>query len=271
MILDVKKAFTSIFEDPQWKKKLLIGGGVLIFLFIVAFVKGVVVESAKLNGTSVVGFEALFRIIEYIVTFFISGYLIVYANNKIHFDVVRVNQLLPEWGPNLGLFFKKGFLLSIIESIYGLVLGIFLVISLIAIFVSAAASGIHIETFKNNPALFLKTEILVPLIILFICHILYSFIIILARFSYIDSLIFKDAFNLGRIFKLFSKAFPIFLYYLVVTIGISVASIVAILLLFLTIVGILLVPTLIFYICLVIYNLQIEIYQKACERIVSES
>ncbi len=86
--MDIQRAFTVLFEDKGWLKKILFGG---LFTFLSMFLVGIP---------------------------FLVGYLLRMVKNGRTGDFIP----LPEWD-DMGELFKEGLMLSVVLIVYGLIAG----------------------------------------------------------------------------------------------------------------------------------------------------
>jgi len=130
MSLDVKKAFTFPFKDPPWKKKLFIGGLFYLIISVLSFVMQVVNHPPgnlhaqyQPNGLLIL----LIGILSALIGAFGTGY----TAQSVHNEIKNEPTLLPEWNSKFFTYFKYGISLLLINSVYIIVISIFIILLVI--------------------------------------------------------------------------------------------------------------------------------------------
>lgn len=168
MELDIKKVFKSPFSEEKWYMKL-------IFPFIVMILSSPIFTYAG-------GESPIISLSIIILSFILAGFYAQFGHNEIH----DISPLLPELESNIGNFFKYGFKLSVIMSIYLLLVEI----GLFLLFVGASTSP--------NLASIAFILIIIGMIIGFPLSII-------AQGIFFDNFSFKEAFNVKKILQFLPK------------------------------------------------------------------
>lgn len=246
MNLDFEKALTYISKDPQWVNKLLAGSGILLAIFAIFVIPVLLLAVSGSGIVFVVSFFLCF-ICSFILSFALAGYVAQTANKRINYK----NSLLPDWS-EFGKFLKTGikyfigyFLYILPLLILCLVFSILLGVALggCACMHSALANSLSFIVLTFLGALCLFGYILV---MVFCPLMMANFFKDLKILSFVD---YKEAFSLLR--KNAGNYFILILLFIAMCIF---AQIICSILVF-TIIGIILIPFVYFYIYLVITEL----------------
>lgn len=244
MNLDFEKALTYIAKDPGWSNKLLAGGGLLLATFAVFFIP---VFMLILTGSGVLGLTSfiLCFVGSLLLCLALAGYMAQTANKRINYQ----NSILPDWSEfwhfiTTGLKYFAGYFLYvlpllILSAVFGMLL-------------FAALHGCpHCSLLNALAFLFLTLlgafTLMVYLILVIFCPLMMSnFFSDLKILSFID---YKNAFamlkgNVGN-----------YLVLLLLFIALAILAQIVCSLLMITIVGIIFIPIVYFYIYLVVAEL----------------
>lgn len=226
MGINLEKSIKYIFEDKNWKKKILITSIFFIpnTIFVVLNMYSEFFKELKGEELASLGiFFAIMLIIYIIATIFISGYTAINTNTRI----LRPNSGVAEW-KNFGEIFFVGFKMNLAMVIYAMIM---LIAGIINFFVFFGIS--------NGS----KWAILPSFLMLIPIFIVIGTIISLANLSFLTDLKFSSFFNFNRIRNLLKGNVKQFLLYVVFIAGIAGITSLASNLLVLTIIGIVLLPT----------------------------
>lgn len=212
------EAFTAPLKEPRGIGKLLFGGFLMILSSILMLNWG---EFFKLGKDYEYIFSILF-LIGFLIQFIPFGYCIKSAHECIQDEFL----IMPEWS-DIGEYLARGIISAIILFIYA-----------IPFFILALLGGFFIVTFGTNP-------LLIYLLLFFVSCIEVMIISTVLMF-YFKDMKFTDAFRLVAIFKVFCRniktIFIIFLHLFCL----AMFSAVLIVASAITIIGILLIPSISF-------------------------
>ncbi len=240
MEMDFEKAFKFITEDKDWKKKLAIGGGLellsIIAVLVPLLLPVVCLEWQSLGFTSFLALFATGLIIFSVLNLAILGYLSLTTHNRIH----NHEKFLPEWS-GFGHLIITG-----LKTVIGHVLFFLPFIFISGIFLLVIMTP---SVFQNSLLSSLLTA-LFTIAGLFGYFILYVFIVVfyfLLFGSFLKDLKMLSFLNFKAAIALVKNNIINYLIFWLLIIVISImVQFISILLVF-TIVGIVLVPWLIFY------------------------
>lgn len=242
MKLDLERAFSFIFKDNSWVNKLIAGAGIITFSYLI-FLMPIFVY---IFSSSII-FATISLLLSFLLSIFLScsiaGFVAETANKRINYR----NSLLPDWS-EFGRLLVSGFKYFIGYSLYSIPIILFVGIFIILL---TFYLGQGIETGSlYNPATF-SAMVFIGTIFLF-CIILYTIFcpLMMANFykdlkivSFID---FKSAFEMLKgngsnyfvvilIFIAFNFLFQLICSFLI-----------------LSVIGVILIPVLYFYLYLVV-------------------
>lgn len=247
--ISIKKAFKSIFNQPHFLKKLIIGGvfsllatflvNLYAFLYIPTVMKSV--------GLAILIFTVgiLGVLVHFLVTCLIMGYNIKFVHNVIH----DKEEILPCWSN-----FKDLFITGVKW------LGISIIYFIAVIVVSVVLTAICMIPCSYFP--FLSFLFLIPTAFIVIA----SATLPLLETMFAHDFEINDAFNLVRAKNLIVANFWQYLMLLVITFGIYLLAVIPYAISALTVVGIILVPFLAFIVKLIVRNLFAQFYKFALEK-----
>jgi hypothetical protein len=166
--MDIGKAFSFVFEDKEWPVKVLIGGLLLIFSFLV------------------------------IPLFIVLGYFAQVIKNAAE----AKEPLLPVWDDYENKL-VKGFLIMVIYIIYELpIIALLIVYSIIATALSAATSS---QGGQTAIGIFLLVLFLIVALAIFLYSIFLLFALPVATIKYAVSENFGQAFKFGEIWTIITR------------------------------------------------------------------
>ena len=237
MKFDIKQAFTYMFQDKKLSLKLLIGYFIVSFIFLFNFIPSFL-DKTKIDkfvsnniGIGAVAIIILLLLIVFLILAYFAYCGYYFANSNLR--MIKPNEAILDW-TNFKYFLSVGFKNSIASLLYFL------------LFISCAIILLYI--FKSS------NIILYYMIVLFgICYFIgasISFTTDLKIVSFFDlkkiyQVLFVNFLNLTK-FVLWNILVTIFLFFAVFILGI-------------TIVGILLVPLVIFYFLLIYIDLTAQL------------
>lgn len=248
MKMDFEKALTYISKDKSWPKKLLLGACILFSafaVFIIPFVIGLIAHSAVGMLISVV----ICSVISMILFLSLSGYVLVSANNTIR----KEDELLPEWSHFgclilVGMKYFAGYFIYILPVlISGFIFSLIFGLSIMNGHSYSALSGSIMFLFLTlfgavTFFLYILTAIFLPLMMTNFAKDLkiLSFIDVKKAFTMLNN-------NIGNYFVL-----------ILLFIAIGVLGQIVCWFLSLTVIGLVLVPVLYFYLYLVVANIMAQ-------------
>ncbi|MEI8377329.1 MAG: DUF4013 domain-containing protein [bacterium] len=247
--ISVDKAFDSIFKQPHWAKKLIIGGvlSLLATLFVnvyaLLYLPQILVNVAVailLFSLGIVGV-----IIHFGLTCLLMGYNIKFVNNALN----NVQEVLPCWVNFKGLFVNGVKWLGISIIYYIMVIAISVVLTAICMI---PYSSSHIWSFL----------LLIPTAFIVVA----GAVLPLIETMFARNLEISDAFNLKHAYNVITKNFGQYMILLLTTFGIYLLALIPYTLSTITIVGVILVPFLAFIVKLLVRNLFAQFYKKALEK-----
>jgi len=247
--ISVNKAFDSIFKQPHWAKKLILGGVFSLFATLLVNVYALLYLPKILENVAVAILLFALGIIGVIIHFgltcLLMGYNIKFVNNALN----NTEEILPCW-----VNFKSLF----INGIKWLAISIIYYISVIAISVVLTAicmipySSSHLWSFL----------LLIPTTFILIA----GAVLPLIETMFAQNLDISDAFNLKRAYSVITKNFGQYMILLLITFGIYLLALIPYTLSTITIIGVILVPFLAFIVKLLVRNLFAQFYKKALEK-----
>lgn len=210
------EAFISPLKEPRGINKLLVGGLIIIFSGLLMVNWGEIFKFGK-------DYEYIFSILGLIgicLQFIPLGYCVKSAHECIQDEFL----IMSEW-KDLGDYFARGLVSAFILFLYGLPFYILLTLGIFSVLMLGA-----------NPLL------IYPLLFLILC-VEIMFISTVLMF-YFKDLKFSDAFRIQAISKVFSKNLKSMFLILLNLIGLSLLSTIVSALVGITIIGLLLLPSL---------------------------
>ncbi len=247
--ISVNKAFDSIFKQPHWAKKLILGGvfsllaTLLVNLYAILYAPKIIDNLAIVILLLSVGIIGV--ILHFILTCLLLGYNIKFVHNALN----DIPEILPCWVKFRSLFLNGIKWLGISIIYYILVISISVVMTAICMI---PYSSNHIWSFL----------LLIPTIFIVIA----GAVLPLIETMFAQNLEISDAFNLKRAYSVVTKNFWQYVILLLTTFGIYLLALIPYALSTITIVGIILVPFLAFIVKLLVRNLFAQFYKKALEK-----
>jgi len=247
--ISVKKSFRSIFRQPHYVKKLIIGGvfsllttlfvNLYAFLYLPTVLKNIALAILVLT-VGVLGVAAHF-----LITCLLMGYNIKFVHNTINNN----EEILPCWSNFKGLFITgaKWLAISIVYFI-----GVIVVSVVLTAFCMIPCSYFPVLSFL----------FLIPTAFIVVA----SATLPLLETMFAHNLEINDAFNLVRAKDLIVDNFWQYLMLLVITFGIYLLAVIPYAISAVTIVGTILIPFLAFIVKLLVRNLFAQFYKSVTER-----
>lgn len=238
MDINFEKAFSFITEDKEWKKKISIGGG-LSLLTVIVFVLPFLATLFRASAPLAIGLLGISILLCTVIILALVGYPYQVAYNRIN----NTEEILPDW-KNFGVLVLTGIKSCVGYFLYTLPLSIAMLV-MTGLFALGAIG--------DNPSLkvlFLIlgfTVIFVLMVLSFIYMLAYylmmtSFSKDLKVLSYID---FKSA------YRMLKNNWLNYLILFLLVIAVSVIMQFALMILFCTIIGIIFIPAMMFYLSIV--------------------
>lgn len=247
--ISIKKALKSIFQQPHFLKKLIIGG---VFSLLATFLVNLYAflyfpTVMKSIGLAILIFTVglLGVLLHFLITCLLMGYNIKFVNNVIN----DKEELLPCWSNFKGLF---------ITGVKWL--GISIIYFIAVIVISVVLTAICMIPCSYFPIL--SFLFLIPTAFIIIA----SATLPLLETMFAHNFEINDAFNLIRAKNIIVENFWQYLMLLVITFGIYLLALVPYAISALTVVGIILVPFLAFVVKLIVRNLFAQFYKAAIEK-----
>ena len=247
--ISVNKAFDSIFKQPHWAKKLIIGGvfslltTLLVNLYALLYLPKILENIAVailLFSLGVIGV-----IVHFVLICLLMGYNIKFVNNTLN----NVEEVLPCWVKFRSLF---------INGVKWL--GISIIYYILVVAISVVLTAICMIPYYSSPIW--SFLLLIPTSFILIAGALLP----LVETMFAQNLDISDAFNLKRAYSVVTKNFGQYIILLLTTFGIYLLALIPYALSTITIVGIILVPFLAFIVKLLVRNLFAQFYKKALEK-----
>lgn len=252
MNIDFEKALTYIAKDPGWVNKLLAGAGILLStfaVFLIPLFMYIVTGSVIIGGISF--FLCFFLSI--VLTLVMAGYFVQTANRRINFS----NSFLPDWN-DLGHLTLTGLKYFVGHFLYFLPLMICSFIFCFAlVYVMSHNSGFHVSAFALL-TVFGAALLLFGILVFIFCPLMMAnYFKTMKILSFVD---FKEAFkmlkcNAGNYFIL-----------LLLFLAIEIMAQMICSFLFITVIGIMFIPVLYFYIYLVAAEVTAQFVLTAKEK-----
>lgn len=245
MKYNIEKTFSYVAKDPNWVKKILIGGAICLGSFLLFLIPPIAAIISKTFNAGVVLTLIICMLIGCIGLLSLSGYGFQTAQDRINNE----DAMLPDWNDFWG-FVLTGLKSLIGSSLYFLPVIILAVISAIFSVMEKHAETNHLASYSNI------------LIVSFIVSAVYQlFNVIFTFFLYLMSSSFVKDFNIFSYLN-FAKAYRRikgnvidYVILVLLILAVSVVFNIVLLLLAITIVGIIALPFVGFYSQLVVMEL----------------
>jgi hypothetical protein len=247
--ISVNKAFNSIFKQPHWAKKLILGGVFSLFATLLVNVYALLYLPQIIDNLAIaillLSIGIIGVIIHFILTCLLMGYNIKFVHNALN----NVEEVLPCWVKFRSLFLNGVKWLGISIIYYIIVIAISVVLTAICMI---PYSSSHVWSFL----------LLIPTAFIVIA----GAVLPLIETMFAQNLEISDAFNFKRAYSVITKNFGQYIILLLTTFGIYLLALIPYTLSSITIIGIILVPFLAFIVKLLVRNLFAQFYKKALEK-----
>ncbi|MDD3418967.1 MAG: DUF4013 domain-containing protein [Candidatus Gastranaerophilales bacterium] len=247
--VNMRKAFDSIFNQPHYAKKLILGGvfsllaTLLINLYACLYLPTIIDKQGLAVLVLAIGIIGV--VVHFVLSCLIMGYNIKFVNNML----TDKSEILPYWS-NFKELFSNGFKWLLISVIY---------YSLVII-VSIGLTKLCIIPYEHSHLM--SFFFLVPIAFIFIA----SAILPLLETMFAHRLRIKDAFNYVRAVGIIAKNFWQYIILLLFTFGIYLLAVIPYTISAITIVGTILIPFVAFIVKLLVRNLFAQFYKSVLER-----
>lgn len=260
MELNIENAIKYMFKDKEWKKKFLIGS-----LFMVGMViMNVISELSRMLSDvkpeqikpymemipAILIVTVFLFVIGSILNIFVTGY---FAKN-INLRIFKPNSNLLEWR-NWGNMFFVGVKATAAILIYFLIFGLLLLLPLIVI----------IGLIATKEKILILLVSLFTIGVIFLASIIFAFFLGAASLAFNTDLKFSSYFNFKLIKKFITKNFFQFFIYIILVTAIAIAVNIINSILMLTVVGIILMPVILFYQFMVQNDLAAQFVRQTLE------
>ena len=244
MNLDFEKALTYIAKDPGWSNKILAGGGLLLATFAIFIIP---VFLLILTTSGVIGLTSfiLCFVFSIILSLVLAGYMAQTSNKRLNYQ----NSLLPDWS-EFGRFIITGLKYFVGYFLYTIPL--ILLTSVFAGLVITAVHGCPDCGLLNTMFFILITLIGALTLFVYILYIVFCPLMMACFFSDLKILSFVD---FKKAFDMLKNNVGNYCILILLFIAISMLGQLLCSILMITIVGIIFIPIVYFYIYLVIAEL----------------
>lgn len=247
--ISVNKAFDSIFKQPNWAKKLILGGvfSLLATLFVNVYALLYLPRIIESTAISILLFSLglIGVIIHFGLICLLMGYNIKFVNNILN----DVEEVLPCW-----VNFKNLFLNGVKW------LGISIIYYILVVAISVVLTAICMIPYYSSPLW--SFLLLIPTAFIVIAGAALPLI----ETMFAQHLEISDAFNFKKAYSVVTKNFGQYMILLLITFGIYLLALIPYALSTITIIGLILVPFLAFIVKLLVRNLFAQFYKKALEK-----
>lgn len=247
--INMRKAFESIFNQPHYAKKLILGGVFSLFttlfvnLYACLYLPTIIAKPAVAVLVLTIGIIGV--IAHFIITCLLAGYNIKFVNNML----TDKSEILPYWS-NFGELFFNGFKWLFISVIY----------YILVIIISAGLTKLCLIPYSHSHLL--SFLFLIPVAFILIA----AAILPLLETMFAHRLRVKDAFNFVKAITIVAKNFWQYIMLLLFTFGIYLLAIIPYAISAITIVGTILIPFIAFIVKLLVRNLFAQYYKAIVER-----
>ena len=256
MNLDFEKSLTYISKDNQWVNKLLAGAGILLAIFAVFLLPILVFIVTNSAIVMMLSFGLCF-IFSVILSFAVSGYIAETANKRINYQ----NSVLPDWN-DFGRFIVTG--LKYFAGYFLYILPLIIACSVYFFLLAVTMSGYHTHSAAQQAVPFLFMVVLGALLLMFFILVIVFCPLMMCNFfkdlKILSFVNFKDAFVLLK--DNVSNYFVLILLFIALSVLIQILCTV----LTITIVGLILMPVVYFYIYLVVAEITAQFVLSAKDK-----
>lgn len=247
--ISVNKAFDSIFNQPHWAKKIILGGVFSLLATLLVNVYALLYLPKIIDNVAVVillfSLGIIGAIVHFLLLCLLMGYNIKFVNNALN----NAEEILPCWVKFRNLF---------INGVQWL--GISVIYYIMVVSISVVLTAACMVPYSYNPIW--SFLLLIPTAFILIA----GAVLPLIETMFAQNLEIRDAFNLKRAYKVLTKNFWQYIILLLTTFGIYLLALIPYALSTITIVGVILVPFLAFIVKLLVRNLFAQFYKKALEK-----
>ncbi len=255
MSISFVKSLTFMFKEKNWFAKFLIGSVLLFFVKVISLSLDVVhsdmmpkIELATITQKGSVSIILLYigALFLFLLAFWMYSTVLGYMVTTVRRYMRSEEDIIPDWDDVMGKLFFRGARLAIALGVYFALL--FLVFYFILFFL----------------IIFLSIHLNVLLVLLYLFNLCFIYILPAMILSYCEKDRFSAAFDFKRIKDISAmslKNYLLMLFMLIVlVIGLTVVTVIF----YHTTVGILILPIVCFYFCIVLGNIVSQYYVSCC-------